>query len=398
MQDAQIVVIGAGAAGMMAAAAAGARARRVLLLEHTDAIGAKILISGGGRCNFTNLHVAPDRFLSQNPHFAKSALARFTQHDFIDLVRRHGVAFYEKTLGQLFCEGTGAARSIVAMLVKECCLAGVEIRTGVTVAAISKADRFRLETSQGDIVCDRLIIATGGLSVPKIGATDFAHRVALRFGLPVVGVRPGLVPLTFGSADLSMMQPLAGVSLDAAARADGPAFREALLFTHRGLSGPTILQISSYWRAGEAISIDLLPGRDGAAWLMARKRARPKARMAAILDEALPQRFAATLARRWFDERPMADWRDQELVAAAQRLGSWRVAPTGTQGYAKAEVTCGGVDTRALSSRTMEAPSAPGLYFVGEAVDVTGWLGGYNFQWAWSSGWAAGQAAAGSLM
>jgi hypothetical protein len=284
------------------------------------------------------------------------------------------------------------------MLVKECCLAGVEIRTGVTVGAISKADRFRLETSQGDIVCDRLIIATGGLSVPKIGATDFAHRVALRFGLPVVGVRPGLVPLTFGSADLSMMQPLAGVSLDAAARADGPAFREALLFTHRGLSGPTILQISSYWRAGEAISIDLLPGRDGAAWLMARKRARPKARMAAILDEALPQRFAATLARRWFDERPMADWRDQELVAAAQRLGSWRVAPTGTQGYAKAEVTCGGVDTRALSSRTMEAPSAPGLYFVGEAVDVTGWLGGYNFQWAWSSGWAAGQAAAGSLM
>jgi predicted Rossmann fold flavoprotein len=398
VETVDVVVIGAGAAGLMAAAIAAQRGRRVLVLEHTTTIGAKILISGGGRCNFTNIDVRPERFLSSNAHFARSALARYTQQDFIALVRRHGIAFYEKTLGQLFCEGAGQAKAIVAMLMAEATGAGAQVRTGVTVQQIFRADDcFTLATSASAFRADSVIVATGGLSIPKIGATDFAYRLAQQFGLPVVPVRPGLVPLTFGADDLALMAPLSGVSLDAVASAgEGRgkgAFREALLFTHRGLSGPSILQISSYWREGEAIALDLFPGRDAAAHLLARKRDRPRAELRSVLAEDLPQRLADRLCETRLVNGRMADLRDKTLEQAAASLQPWTLTPTGTEGYAKAEVTLGGIDTAALSQKTMETKAVPGLFFVGEAVDVTGWLGGYNFQWAWSSGWCAGQAA-----
>ncbi len=392
-----VLVIGAGAAGLMAAAGAAKRGRRVLVLEHTSTIGAKILISGGGRCNFTNLEVRPERFLSQNPNFVRSALSRYTQHDFIALVRRHQIPFYEKTLGQLFCEGTGAAKAIVAMLMAEATGARARVQTGVTVQAVSRSDQFEVTTSAGSIRAESLIVATGGLSIPKIGATDFAYRMARQFGLPVTPVRPGLVPLTFDADDLALMTPLSGVSLDAVASAGAGkargAFREALLFTHRGLSGPSILQISSYWREGEEIAVDLFPGRDARSHLLARKRERPRAELRTILAEDLPQRFAERLCETVLPNGRIADLKDKTLEEVAGRLQPWRLRPVGTEGYAKAEVTLGGVDTAALSQKTMEAKAAPGLFFVGEAVDVTGWLGGYNFQWAWSSGWCAGQAA-----
>jgi predicted Rossmann fold flavoprotein len=392
-----VIILGAGAAGLMAAAIAGQRGRRVLVLEHTATIGAKILISGGGRCNFTNLDVRPERFLGANPAFARSALARYTQHDFIALVKRHRIAFYEKTLGQLFCEGAGAARSIVAMLMSEATGAGADVRTGVTVQSVEKAHAFRLETSAGLFETESLIVATGGLSIPKIGASDFAYRLARQFSVPVTQVRPGLVPLTFAADDLGLMAPLSGVSLDAVARAGSGrpkgAFREALLFTHRGLSGPSILQISSYWREGEEIEIDLFPDRDARAHFLSRKRERPKAEFKTILAEDLPARFAERLCETTLANARMADMKDSVLETAARALQPWRLRPIGTEGYAKAEVTLGGIDTHALSQKTMEAKAVPGLFFVGEAVDITGWLGGYNFQWAWSSGWSAGMAA-----
>jgi predicted Rossmann fold flavoprotein len=384
------VVIGAGAAGLFCAMRAGQRGRRVLLLDHAEAAGKKILISGGGRCNFTNTGCVPERFLSANRHFARSALARYTQHDFIALVRRHGIPFHEKTLGQLFCDGS--ARAIVAMLLAECEAAGVEMRLNCRITDITHGTEFRVETSQGVFAAPALVLATGGLSIPKMGATGFAHDVARRFGLPLTELRPGLVPLTFSGEALELMRPLAGVALDAVAKCGRVAFPEALLFTHRGLSGPAVLQASSYWREGEALALDLLPGRDATALLLEGKRARPKAEPRTVLSAFLPQRLAQALAALHLPARIMAEVRDTELRALGNLLKSWRLEPSGTEGYAKAEVTLGGVDTRALSQQTMAAKTVPGLFVIGEAVDVTGWLGGYNFQWAWSSGWAAGEA------
>jgi predicted Rossmann fold flavoprotein len=388
MTDCDVIILGAGAAGLMCAIRAGQRRRRVLLLDHAPAAGAKILISGGGRCNFTNTGTVPERFLSDNPHFCRSALSRFTPADFMALVRKHRIAFHEKTLGQLFCDGS--AREIVAMLLAECAAVGVDVRLDHRVLDVSRPDRFRVETDRGTFSAGGLVLATGGLSIPKMGATGFAHDVAVRFGLRLTDIRPGLVPLTFDGELLALMRPLSGVSLDGSVSAGRRMFREALLFTHRGLSGPAILQISSYWRQG-AVTLDLMPGVDALAFLLDRKRIRPKAGLASVLAEKVPARLAAALAVSMEGQR-MADLPDRVLAAVAGRLSAWPVIPSGTEGYAKAEVTCGGVDTRDLSSRTMAANAVPGLFVIGEAVDVTGWLGGYNFQWAWASGWCAGDA------
>ena len=363
-----VIVIGAGAAGLMCAMRAGQRGRKVLLLDHAENVGKKILISGGGRCNFTNLDARPEAFLSANPHFCKSALARYTQHDFIALVDRHRIAWHEKTLGQLFCDGS--ARQIVAMLLAECAAAGVDVRTGHRITGVEKADRFKVATEHGAFEAASVVLATGGLSIPKMGSTSFAHDTARRFGLEITQTRPALVPLTLRVPEIS------GVSLEVVARCGKTSFREAMLFTHRGLSGPAILQISSYWQPGQEISIDLLPNiEDAAQFLKERRHARPKAELKTLLAELMPQRLAEVMA-----------------AGDTAQLNDWRVVPTGTEGYAKAEVTVGGIDTDGLSSKTMEARKVPGLYAIGEAVDVTGWLGGYNFQWAWSSGWAAGEA------
>ncbi|WP_424813390.1 NAD(P)/FAD-dependent oxidoreductase [Roseococcus sp. YIM B11640] len=384
------LVLGAGAAGLMCAIRAGQRGRRVLLLDHAEAAGKKILISGGGRCNFSNLDVRPERFLSANPHFARSALARYTARDFLALIERHRIAWHEKTLGQLFCDGS--ARQVVAMLLTEAAAAGVEVRLDTRVTDISRDTEFAVVTSAGTFRAESLVLATGGLSIPKMGATGFAHDVAKRFGLGLVERRPGLVPLTFGGEDLALMQPLSGVALPIVAQCGKARFPEAMLFTHRGLSGPAILQISSYWREGMAIRLDLLPGQDAAEWLLAAKRARPRAEPRTILGERLPTRLAQALAERHLPGTRMADVTDRALNALAALLKGWELRPSGTEGYAKAEVMLGGVDTAALSQKDMSAKSVPGLFVIGEAVDVTGWLGGYNFQWAWSSGWAAGEA------
>lgn len=397
MTSCDVIVIGAGAAGLMAAMTAGQRGRRVCVLEHTSGVGAKILISGGGRCNFTNRRVGIDNFLSANPNFARSALARYTPQDFIALVERHGIAYYEKTLGQLFCEGAGQARAIVAMLMRECADAGVTVTTGAAVADVARAaDGWRVAIADGSHwVAPSLIVATGGLSIPKMGATSFAYELAERFGLAIEPTRPALVPFTLDDAARARFAPLAGVSAPIAASArTGPRFAEALLVTHRGLSGPAILQASSYWRPGEAVRLDFDPDRAFAERLLALKRERPKITVRSALALLYPARLAALFADAYADggERTLADARDQSLRDLNATLSDLAVTPAGTEGYAKAEVTAGGVSTADLSSKTMEARTVPGLFFVGEAVDVTGWLGGYNFQWAWSSGWAAGQA------
>ena len=383
------IVLGAGAAGMMCAAVAGQRGRQLLLVDHADAPGKKILISGGGRCNFTNIHTAADRYLSANPHFAKSALGRYTAADFISLVERYDIAWHEKTLGQLFCDGS--ARQIVAMLAEECARGGVTMALGQPVGGIDHADGlYRVQV--GDIVhsAPALVLATGGPSIPKMGATGFAYDVARRFGLSVVQPRPALVPLTLGP-DEQLFQSLAGVSTPVEVRWNKTRFREAALFTHRGLSGPAMLQISSYWQHRTPVQVDFLPDRPG-DWLVEEKRARPRATLRRILGEALPERLADALIERLAVEGEVGAMSDKALRQASARLGDWAFQPSGTEGYAKAEVTVGGIATAHLSSRTMEAARVPGLYAIGEAVDVTGWLGGYNFQWAWSSGWAAGQA------
>ncbi len=380
------VVLGAGAAGLMCALTAGRRGRRVLVLDHAGQAGAKILISGGGRCNFTNLHCAPDRFFSANPHFCKSALSRYGPLDFLELIERHGIAWHEKTLGQLFCDGS--ARAVVAMLLAECAAAGVELRLAQRIRDVVRAESFRVETAAGDIGAETVVLATGGLSIPKMGATGLAHDLARRFGLPLTPVRPALVPLTLAAPELARTQPLSGVSLEVVASCDRRRFREAMLFTHRGVSGPAILQISSCWREGEAITLDLVP--DAAAdFLQARKRARPKASLRTLLAEMLPQRIAELFLPDSL-AGPVGELPDRDLAALGASLKAWSVVPAGSEGYAKAEVTLGGVDTAALSSRTMAARDVPGLFVIGEAVDVTGWLGGYNFQWAWASGWCAG--------
>jgi predicted Rossmann fold flavoprotein len=382
------IILGAGGAGLMCAGVAGQRGRRVLLIDHAEQAGKKILISGGGRCNFTNLGAAPDRFLSANPHFAKSALGRYRPEDFIALVDRHRIAWHEKTLGQLFCDGS--ARQIVHMLMEECAKGAVRISLGKSIAEVSHADGlFTVRYGDAAAAAPALVIATGGPSIPKMGATGFAYDLARRFGLKIVEPRPALVPLTLGGEDV-LFRELSGVSAEVIARSGKAAFREAALFTHRGLSGPAILQISSYWRHGEELRVDFLP--DGAAdWALAAKRARPKTHFHTLLGELLPDRLAEALAKKIGLWGELANLPDAKLAEAARRLADWRFRPNGTEGFAKAEVTAGGISTAELSSQTMAVRRVPGLYAIGEAVDVTGWLGGYNFQWAWASGWAAAQ-------
>ena len=368
---------------------AGQRGRRVLLLEHNREPGAKILISGGGRCNFTNLNVSAANFISSNPHFCKSALSRYSERDFIALVEKHRIRYHEKTLGQLFCDGS--AREILAMLLSECAAGHVDLRGGYRIRDVTRGDCFRIETDKQTFTTRALILATGGLSIPKMGATGLTYDIARRFGLALIEPRPGLVPLTFESQMLELCRALSGVSTEALVSCGRISFRESILFTHRGLSGPAILQISSYWRDGDSISIDLIPTIDAEAFLRDRKRSRPKAELKTILSELLPGRLANAVAGS-YPAGAMANLSDRAITQIDERLKRWRLTPSGSEGFAKAEVTTGGVDTKELSSKTMESRSVPGLYLIGEAVDVTGWLGGYNFQWAWSSGWSAGQA------
>jgi predicted Rossmann fold flavoprotein len=385
------IVLGAGAAGMMCAATAGALGGRVLLVDHADAPGKKILISGGGRCNFTNIHTAPDRFLSANPHFAKSALRRYAPQDFIALVESHGIAWHEKTLGQLFCDGS--ARQIVAMLVEECERSGVEMLLGHPITAVDHADgRFRVSVGGSEYFAPALVVATGGPSIPKLGATGFAYDLARRFGLAIVQPRPALVPFTLGP-DEALFRSLSGVSAEVSVRHGKAAFREAALFTHRGLSGPAMLQISSYWQHRTPIHVDFLPD-ERADWLLEEKRARPRIQLQAALSRRLPARLAQTLGERIDIAGDLGNAPDRSLRAAEAQLRQWAFVPNGTEGFAKAEVTAGGIATAELSSQTMEAKALPGFHAIGEAVDVTGWLGGYNFQWAWASGRACGQALA----
>jgi predicted Rossmann fold flavoprotein len=383
-----VLIIGAGAAGMMCAIEAGKRGRRVLLLDHAATLGEKIRISGGGRCNFTNLDVRPENFLSRNPDFCRSALARYTPRDFIELIDKHHIAWHEKKLGQLFCDES--SQQVIDMLKRECDAAGVQWCTPANVASVDKRQQFEIGTDRGRFRCESLVIATGGLSIPAIGATPFGYRIAEKFGLTVTDLRPGLVGLTFGPDVLAFFADLSGISVDAAISCNSARFRENLLVTHRGLSGPAILQISSYWRPDMDLSVDLAPDRDAEEFVFA-ARSSDKL-LANVLAEFLPQRFAQRWVDAGFENIPIKQVAERRLREIAARLRDWRVRPSGTVGYKKAEVTVGGVDTRQLSSKTMEARAVPGLYFIGEVVDVTGWLGGYNFQWAWSSGFAAGQA------
>ena len=382
------MILGAGAAGMMAAIEAGRRGRSVLVIDHAAKPGEKIRISGGGRCNFTNLMIAPDRFLSQNPRFALSALKRFTQWDFIARMDAAGIAWHEKTLGQLFCDGS--ATQVIDMLVRDMGSAGVTLWLGCAPGAVRRAgEGFEVETARGTQRARAVVVATGGKSIPKMGATGYGYRLAEAFGLPLVETRPALVPLTFAEQELAWMRPLAGVSLPGRVSCGKTGFDEALLFTHRGLSGPAVLQVSSYWREGEAIHVDLLPGSDLSTDLRA---ARGKLALRTVLGRWLPERLARHLEEAAGVTAPMAELPAAVLDRVAAGIRDWRLVPVGSEGYRTAEVTLGGVDTRALDGRTMEAKGVPGLHFVGEVVDVTGWLGGYNFQWAWSSGWAAGRA------
>lgn len=386
-----VIIIGAGAAGLMCAAEAGKRGRHVLLFDKADKIGKKILISGGGRCNFTNLHVSPAAYLSQNPHFCKSALARYTPQDFLDLMRKHHLSWHEKTLGQLFCDQKAPA--VVEMLWAECAKAGVQLSLNTDVAQINRnGEIFHVHTSTGDFAASSLVIATGGPSIPRMGATDFGTQVAKQFGLKSIPFSPALVPFTFTQEVLDgWFAELAGISTEVAVSCGEGYFREQMLFTHRGLSGPAILQISSYWRKGAAIEINLLPDRDALEWLHSMQKQRPKAELKTVLAEVLPTRLAHRLCEALVPNRPLGQYGDKQLQSIAQQLQAWELTPSGTEGMRTAEVSLGGVDTHELSSKTMEARKIPGLYFIGETVDVTGWLGGYNFQWAWASGYCAGQ-------
>jgi predicted Rossmann fold flavoprotein len=382
-----VVIIGAGAAGLMCAIEAGKRKRSVLVLEHNQAIGEKIRISGGGRCNFTNTEANHANYLSKNPHFCKSALARFTADDFIDLVRTHRIAFHEKKLGQLFCDES--AEQIIALLKTECDESRVVVRTGCGGIEVVGQKPFLLKTSIGEFSAESLVVASGGLSVPQLGATNFAYTLARQFGLRVTALKPGLVPLTFKPDDLSFFGTLAGISVDAIVSCGEESFRENILFTHRGMSGPGILQASSYWEPGSNIIVNLLPDVDAEQLLFGSEQS--KRELATILDQHLPRRFALVWCDRLGGSKPMIQYAGKELERIAYGLHHWVVSPNGTEGFGKAEVTVGGIDTEELSSKTMQSHNVPGLYFIGECVDVTGWLGGYNFQWAWSSGWVAGQ-------
>ena len=375
---------------MMCALEAGRRGRRVILLDHAERAGKKILISGGGRCNFTNIHCRPENFLSENPHFAKSALARFTPADFISLVEKHGIRYHEKTLGQLFCDRS--AMEIVTMMERECAEAGVRLLVNARVVSVVRDGQFLVETTAGLFHAESVVIATGGLSIPKMGATEFGYRLAEQFGVRIVECRPGLVPLVFSAEDREQWCDLAGVSAEVIAEAGvrqrRGSFREKMLVTHRGLSGPAMLQVSSYWRAGEQVAIDLAPDVDVMAPLLARNARRDPAAATLAVRAVLPGR----MAERWVALHEPADWTNASLAAMERQLHAWQVTPAGTEGYGKAEVTAGGVDTAELDAKTMQSRKVPGLYFIGEVVDVTGWLGGYNFQWAWASGVSAGLA------
>jgi predicted Rossmann fold flavoprotein len=392
-RDTDVVVIGAGAAGLMCAIAAGARGRRVLVLDHANKVGKKILMSGGGRCNFTNTGTTPANFLSANPHFCKSALARYTPADFIAMVDAHGIAWHEKELGQLFCNET--SKQIVRMLLDECAAVGAGVHTHCTVERIERPDGggFRLRTTHGALDCASLVVATGGLSIPSMGATGFGYEIARQFGHAVLATRAGLVPLTLSGRHQERLQDLAGVSFEVQARCDGASFRNRMLVTHRGVSGPAILQVSSYWQPGDDLRLDLLPMLDAPGWLAAQQRERGNAELRTVLSEVLPRRFAQRLCEVWLPSRPMKQYTQAQLEQVAATLADWPLVASGTEGYRTAEVTLGGVDTAGLSSSTMMSRHVPGLYFVGEVVDVTGWLGGYNFQWAWASGQAAGRVA-----
>lgn len=382
------IIIGAGAAGLMCAIQAGKRGRKVLLLEHNQTVGKKILISGGGRCNFTNLNAGPENYLSQNPDFCRSALSRYSPTDFLRMVESHGIAYHEKKLGQQFCDGS--SREIIDMLVDECREAGVEILTGVHVSTVARNDRFAVTTSRGLIESETLVMACGGLSLPKIGATDFAYRIAAQFAHRLVTPHAGLVPLTFQGGMRSFCSGLSGVSVDVAANCAGKTFRENLLFTHRGLSGPAILQISSFWDQGRELILDLLPGQNAEELLEAAKSR--DIRLDNLLSEKLPSRFAAQFAGEFGPLRPVKQYHLREREKIARQLKKWTLHPDDSEGYATAEVTIGGVDTRDINQKTFESRKLPGLFFIGECLDVTGWLGGYNFQWAWASGFCAGQA------
>jgi len=392
VQHYDAIVIGAGAAGLMCALTAGGRGRRVLVIEHANKIGKKILMSGGGRCNFTNTGATPANYLSTNPHFCKSALARYTPWHFIDLVERHDIAYHEKTLGQLFCDVS--SKLIVTMLLDECTAAGVEIRTHCTIERVEHADGggYRLRTAQGSFAAPALVVASGGLSIPSMGASGFGYELARQFGHALLPTRAGLVPLTLSGRHQERLADLSGVALPVEVRCNGRSFNEALLFTHRGVSGPSILQISSYWQPGDELRLDLLPGRDAHEWLQAQQKQRADAELKTVLAEVLPRRFAQRLCEVWLPNRPMRQYDPPQLRQAAELLADWPLVASGTEGYRTAEVTLGGVDTDGVSSSTMQSRHVPGLYFIGEVLDVTGWLGGYNFQWAWASGHAAGSA------
>lgn len=388
--DADVIIIGAGAAGMMCGAAAGRRGKSVIILDHAERAGEKIRISGGGRCNFTNLHCGPDNFISENPHFAKSALKRYTQYDFLDLVEKYGIKWHEKTKGQLFCDGR--SQEIIDMLLAECTKAGNELRLGTEVLGVEKlGDGFVVTTPTQTLATSAVVVACGGPSIPKMGATGFGYKLAEQFGLNVIKTEPALVPLTFTDQMKMPIAALSGVSVDTVITNERASFDEALLFTHRGLSGPAILQISSYWNAGEAITVNMAPGRDALAELRKAKADTPKLSPEKWLAQYLPVRLASHLAQT-FNYARLADMPDRELMNLALQVSAWHIRPAGTEGYRKAEVTRGGVDTDELSSKTLEARKVPGLYFIGEVVDVTGHLGGHNFQWAWASGVACGQA------
>jgi predicted Rossmann fold flavoprotein len=391
MNECDLCIVGAGAAGLMCAIEAGKRGRRVLVIDHAVKPAEKIRISGGGRCNFTNLDIRADRFLSQNSHFAKSALKRYTQWDFIELLHKHGIPYHEKTLGQLFCDGS--AKEIIQMLLQELRDAGAELHLNTSVLSVTKPDHFVLTTTAGPVRAAALVVATGGKSIPKMGATGWGYQIAQQFGLRLTETRPALVPLTFAAQDLDLSKPLAGISVSAKVSNDQAAFDEGLLFTHRGLSGPSILQISSYWREGQTLSINLANHADTFSTLknMRTQKGRISARNA--LGAILPNRLADQIAAELSLQGNLADQSDAALETVHQRVHNWIIKPVGSEGYRTAEVTLGGVDTQYLDAKTMMAKAVPGLYFIGEVVDVTGWLGGYNFQWAWSSGWAAGQVA-----
>src|SRR5579885_2286287 len=389
MRTVDVIIIGAGAAGMMCAIEAGKRGRKVVLLDHGSKLGRKILISGGGRCNFTNINAGPDNFVSENPHFCKSALARYTPQDFMALVKKHRIAFHEKKLGQLFCDGS--AQQVVDMLAAECAEAGAEIRLRCRVRSVTRDARFLLDTTDGAFSCQSLVVATGGLSVPQTGATGFGYDLASQFGLAIITPRPALDGFTLTSSQLHQLAELAGVSIEAIVSTGGASFRENILFTHKGLSGPASLQASLYWSPGQPLTMNLLPELDAFQWLSERKAEGSKALLKNVLSDLLPRRFAEKFCDLYFKPAPLNSLSEHTLRQVAGKLNRWSITPAGTVGFWKAEVTRGGVDTRELSSKSMGCKKVPGLFFIGEVVDVTGWLGGYNFQWAWASGHAAGQ-------